>query len=134
MTENDISSGRQKGKDPMNDRELEAYLRDNGYAEHVCRAGRKGLVDRWTKFVDEVEAGYELGLEDYRNDLDLRAIIAMAGLEADAQGADKRLKALLTGTDKRVWESSHENAFWDYGYPRNASGDLLEDLKAEGLT
>jgi hypothetical protein len=24
--------------------------------------------------------------------------------------------------------------FWDFGYPRNASGDLIRDLTAAGLT
>jgi hypothetical protein len=40
---------------------------------------------------------------------------------------------LLIATDKRVWESSHGDPFWDFGYPKNASGELLEDLKAEAL-
>ena len=89
--------------------------------------------DRWNQFVDEVERGYKLGLEDYRNDLDVRAVIALAGLDAAARADDERLRGLLIATDKRVWESSHENPFWDFGYPKNASGDLLEDLRAEGL-
>jgi len=117
----------------MTDQELADYLRENGYPEHVCRAGRAGLLARWGRFVDEVERGYKLGLEDYRNDLDLRAVIALAGLDAEARADDERLRGLLTATDKRVWESSHENPFWDFGYPKNASGDLLEDLRAEGL-
>lgn len=117
----------------MSDRELADYLRENGYPEHICRAGRAGLLARWNQFVNEIERGYKLGLEDYRNDLDLRAIIALAGLDAQAQADDERFRRLLTASDKRVWESSYQNAFWDYGYPANASGELLEDLKAEGL-
>ncbi len=69
----------------MTDEQMVAYLRDNGYPEHVVRAGRAGLIDRWRKFVESVERGYKLGLEDYRNDLDLRGIIAMVGLDADVQ-------------------------------------------------
>ncbi|MEO7652288.1 MAG: hypothetical protein ABIZ80_17625, partial [Bryobacteraceae bacterium] len=39
-TANDIFIARQKGKAPtMTDVELEAYLRDNGYPEHICQAG-----------------------------------------------------------------------------------------------
>ena len=117
----------------MTDAELADYLSENGYPEHICRAGRTGLLARWGRFVDEVERGYKLGLEDYRNDLDLRAVIALAGLDAAARADDERLRGLLIATDKRVWESSHENPFWDFGYPKNASGDLLEDLEAEGL-
>jgi hypothetical protein len=117
----------------MTDTELAEYLRENGYPEHISRAGRAGLLARWRKFVDEVELGYKLGLEDYRNDLDLRGIIELAGLGSEAHADDERFRRLLTATDKRIWESSHENAFWDWGYPRNASGELVEDLKAEGF-
>ncbi len=69
----------------MTDEEMAAYLRENGYPEHIVRAGRAGLIDRWGKFVAEVERGYRFGLEDYRNDLDLRGIIAMLGLDAEVE-------------------------------------------------
>ena len=117
----------------MTDAQLRDYLVDNGYPEHICRAGRAGLLGRWKRFVDEVERGYKSGLEDYRNDLDLRGILALAGLDAEAQPDDERFRRMLTAAGTRVWTSSHQNSFWDYGYPKNASGELLEDLKAEGL-
>jgi hypothetical protein len=115
----------------MTDEEMTAYLRENGYPEHVIRAGRKGLVERWGKFVADVERGYRFGLEDYRNDLDLRGIIAMLGLDSDVAELDHRFEALLTARDKRVWESSASDPFWDFGYPSNAGPQLLEDLKSE---
>lgn len=117
----------------MTDQEMAAYLRENGYPEHIVRAGRAGLIDRWRKFVEEVDRGYKLGLEDYRNDLDLRGIIAMLGLDEEVRDLDKRFEALLTARDRRVWESAAANPFWDFGYPKNASGRLLEDLKNEGI-
>ena len=117
----------------MTDEELAAYLRDNGYPEHIVRAGRAGLIERWRKFVAEVERGYRFGLEDYRNDLDLRGIIAMLGLDAEVRDADQRLEALLTQRETRIWESSAESPAWDFGYPRNAGHQLLEDLKKEGF-
>jgi hypothetical protein len=119
--------------DGMTDQEMAAYLRDNGYPEHVVRAGRAGLIDRWGKFVAEVERGYKLGLEDYRNDLDLRGIIAMLGLDAEVAPLDRRLEALLIHRDQRVWESSAADPFWDFGYPRNAGHEFMEDIKTEGL-
>ena len=112
---------------------VDEYLRENGYPEHLIRAGRKGLIERWGKFVGEVEHGYKLGLYDYRNDLDLRGIIAMLGLDAEVSDLDRRFEALLIQRDKRVWESSAEAPFWDFGYPSNADDQLLEDLKGEGL-
>ena len=117
----------------MTDAEMSAYLRDNGYPEHIVRAGRAGLIDRWRKFVEEVEHGYKMGLEDYRNDLDLRGIIAMLELDDQVHALDARFEAMLIGREKRVWETSASNPFWDFGYPRNASARLLEDIRNEGL-
>jgi hypothetical protein len=117
----------------MSDEEMAAYLRENGYPEHVVRAGRKGLIERWSKFVAEVERGYKFGLEDYRNDLDLRGIISMLGMDQEVSEADRRFEALLGHRDKRIWESSGADPFWDFGYPANAGRQLMEDIKNEGL-
>jgi len=117
----------------MNDAEMAAYLRENGYPEHIVRAGRAGLIERWGKFVGEVERGYKFGLEDYRNDLDLRGIIAMLGLDAEVSDLDRRLETLLIEREKRIWESSDASPFWDFGYPVNAGARLLEDIHNEGL-
>jgi hypothetical protein len=118
----------------MNDAEMAAYLRENGYPEHVVHAGRAGLIERWRKFVEEVERGYKLGLEDYRNDLDLRGILAMLGLDEDVRDLDQRFEATLIDREKRVWETSAANPFWDFGYPANVGAHLREDLKNEGLS
>jgi hypothetical protein len=117
----------------MTDAEMATYLRENGYPEHIARAGRAGLIERWRKFVEEVEHGYKLGLEDYRNDLDLRGIIAMLELNDQVQDLDARFEAMLIAREKRVWETSASNPFWDFGYPRNARARLLEDIRNEGL-
>jgi hypothetical protein len=122
----------------MTDPEIQNYLRDNGYPEHVVRDGRAGLLRQWREFVGQVEKGYTLGLEDYRNDLDIRAILelASAGTDdpsaAEIQTLDDRLKQTLIATNVRVWESA-PSPFWDFGYPRNAGPSLTEDLRAEGL-
>ena len=112
------------------------YLRENGYPEHIVREGRKGLVRRWGEFVEQVERGYSLGLEDYRNDLDVRAILSVVGADSDPEVAalDERLKRLLISTSTRVWESAPGDPFWDFGYPANAGENLLEGLREEGIT
>ncbi len=117
----------------MTDDELKTYLADNGYPRHVVEAGRQGLVDRYRKFVEQVEHGYRLGLEDYRNDLDLRGVLSLAGLDMEVTDLDRRLDAMLTTRGVRVWETNDDQPFWDFGYPKNASGELREDLEAEGL-
>ncbi len=118
----------------MTDAEVQDYLHDNGYPEHLVREGRLGLLRRWREFVEQVERGYPLGLEDYRNDLDVRAIISLAGVEDDAiRALDERFKKTLTARETRVWESAPGDPFWDFGYPAQAGEDLIEDLRREGL-
>ena len=117
----------------MTEADTKRYLRDNGYPDHIVRGGRAGLVARWKQFVDEVERGYEFGLEDYRNDLDIRAIVGLIGADEEVAEADARFAAMLEGTDRRVWESAPGDPFWDFGYPRNARGELRDGLRAEGV-
>lgn len=119
----------------LTDQQIEDYLSENGSPPHVVRAGRAGLIRRYREFVGEVEEGYRLGLDDYRNDLDLRGTLATLGLDDDpgVQEADLRLVKVLEPANGRIWESCEGSPFWDMGYPRNASGDLLDDLKSEGL-
>ena len=80
-----------------------------------------------------VESGYRFGLDDYRNDLDIRSLIEAVGLAPEVAGEDARLRVLLAHTDESVWSSDAADAFWVRGYPRNASGELLRDLQAAGF-
>lgn len=118
----------------MTDSQIQDYLRENGYPTHIVRGGRAGLLKRWREFVEQVERGYTLGIESYRNDLDIRGIIALAKAEDnEVHAVDARFKELLTDTHVRVWESAPSDPFWDFGYPRNAGTDLLDDLRGEKL-
>jgi hypothetical protein len=117
----------------MTDSEIQSYLEDNGYPPHIVHEGKAGLLRRWREFVGQVERGYTLGLEDYRNDLDIRAIILLAGAEdAEVAALDDRLKPLLEG-QARVWESAPGDPWWDFGYPSNAGPELLDGLREERL-
>jgi hypothetical protein len=40
---------------------------------------------------------------------------------------------MLTARQVRVWESAAGDPFWDFGYPKNAGPELMEDLRSEGL-
>ena len=95
--------------------------------------GRDYLLQRYREFVDEVTRGYEYGLHEYRHDLDLRGAISVIGLDDEVSDADERLAAMLTNTDIRVWESVAGEPFWDFGYPGNARGRLLRDLRSASL-
>ncbi|HEX5431182.1 MAG TPA: hypothetical protein VFW83_04400 [Bryobacteraceae bacterium] len=119
----------------MNDSEVEDYLRDNGYPEPLVREGKPGLVRLWREFVEHVERGYSRGLEDYRKDLDIRAILRLAGAEdPEVLALDQRFGNMLKATNRRVWESAAGDPYWDFGYPRNAGPALMDGLREEGLT
>ena len=119
----------------MTAQEICDYLEDNGYPPHIVRGGAEGLIRRWQDFVAELEAGYLHRLEDYRHDLDLRGVIQTLGMGEDAtvRNADERLRPLLTTPMSACGRAWRESRFWDFGYPRNASGDLIRDLTAAGL-
>ncbi len=85
----------------MTDAEIQRYLDDNGYPPHIVREGRAGLIRRWREFVEQVERGYKLGLEDYRNDLDVRAILELAG------GDDEAIRALDAPPSRNVDHADH---------------------------
>lgn len=116
-----------------NDDEVREKLRARGAAEYIVREGAEGLVARWREFVHAVESGYRFGLDDYRNDLDIRSLIEAAGLGPEVAAEDARFRALLAHTDEPVWSSDAAGAFWVRGYPRNAAGELLRDLRAAGF-
>jgi hypothetical protein len=115
------------------DDEIRDRLRARGAAEYIVREGAAGLLSRWRAFVDAVESGYRFGLDDYRNDLDIRSLIEAAGLADKVAAEDARLRRLLTPAGQAIWSSDAPDAFWVHGYPRNASGELLSDLSAAGI-
>ena len=112
---------------------VRAKLRARGAADYIVREGAEGLLRRWREFVDAVESGYRFGLDDYRNDLDIRSLIGAVGLSAQVAPEDERLRRLLAPAEDPVWSSDAADAFWVKGYPRNASGELLRDLRAAGF-
>ena len=109
---------------------VRSVLRARGVAPHVVAGGGAGLIEGWRRFVEQVEAGYPLGLDDYRNDLDIRTLLEAAGLGGEVAEEDRRLRGLLTHTGTAIWSSDVKDAFWVRGYPVNAAGELLEDLEA----
>lgn len=117
----------------MTDKDVKEYLRSNGYPDHLIKGGRKGLVERYEKFAAQVEAGYSLTLDDYRNDLDLRAIIGRLGLQKHVADADRRLRNCMVFCADPIWEcAENPDAFWIHGVPKKPRGDLKKDLKAAG--
>ena len=55
--------------------DIQRYLAEAGYPDSVQEKGLPGLLDDWDKTVRQVEKGWELGWEDYVNDMDGRRIL-----------------------------------------------------------
>lgn len=119
----------------MTDHEIEQKLRRRGCPEHLCVAGRDGLIEMYESFVASVEEGYELGFEDYSNELDLRTIIGELGLDDEDEviDADERLQAVLLPVEEPIWHDAPPRAFWTHGYPGNAGPELEQDLRRLGV-
>ena len=132
----------------MND-PVREYLHDKGCGEHLVRGGLAGLVEAWEQVVHAVAQGYELGLDDYLNDLDARHLLAEAWEVAPAaeqlqfqlrvEAADACLKSLLLPADECLWGDevaaeegwTREQQRWYFGYPVNAGVDLRVELGVE---
>ena len=60
-------------------------------------------------------------------------MIETVGLSDEVREEDARLEEMLIEREVRVWESLPGNPSWDFGFPRNASKELLKGLKSAGL-
>ena len=116
-------------QDPS-DNSVRAFLRRRGAAAHVVSGGAEALIAGWKRFVGQVEAGYKFGLDDYRNDLDIRGLIEAAGLADHVADDDRSVSRRAHPHRCCHLVERQPNAFWVNGYPANASGALLDDLKA----
>jgi hypothetical protein len=124
------------------------YLRDHGCAQHVISGGLEGLIRAWEETVESVERGYELGLDDYLNDLDVRQLIEETLAvdeapraqkhEARVCRADERMRKQVSLTGHCLWGNAAatehqwtaEKNWWYFSEPRTAGRELLSDLKS----
>ncbi len=89
------------------------FLLRRGCATHVVERGLEGLIAAWALTADEVAAGYRLGLDDYRNDVDARQLIdeALEHADPDARVAFRAAVELLDERI-RVWLSPPRECLW----------------------
>jgi len=122
------------------------FLRKKGCAEHVVEGGLRGLVDTWESFVESVKRGYDLGLEDYLNDLDGRQLLeetlAIAPKEQREESvgrvrrADELMKTLVKPAGKCLWGNevaetegwTSEKNWWYFTRPIQADPELLFEI------
>jgi hypothetical protein len=121
----------------MTDQQIRDYLKNRGCPAHIWNAGREGLVQRWKKFVAKVEIGCPTWLiEEYWNGLDTRELIHDIGRDTDVREIDEKFATMLTARDIKHWHKDRNTDydFWNYGYPKNAAGYFLQDIKQHILT
>ena len=117
----------------MTEQQIKEYLRNRGCPKIVWEGGTERLLRRWRDFVLEVEKGYcpRCLIDEYWNDLDTRELIHEVGYDDSVKEADERFRAMLTATHVKHHHRGRESDydFWNYGYPKNATGFFLEEIK-----
>ena len=126
------------------------YLREKGCAQHVIKGGWEGLIEAWEKTVESVELGYELGLDDYLNDLDGRQLIeetlAIDGVDNEqgyldrVRRLDDRMRNRVRLTGQCLWGNaaakrhgwSADKNWWYFSVPKTAGPELLIDMNERG--
>src|SRR5207245_10374905 len=77
------------------------YLNERGARPDLIEGGLEGLVGRWEQIVNHVAQGYDLTLDDYRNDMDIRCLIAGA-LKAAGPNVTRAARQRLAAADRRL--------------------------------
>ncbi len=132
----------------MNDPVIE-FLQNKGCGDHILKGGLPGLVETWENVVEAVADEYQLGLDDYLNDLDSRQLLHDALAVAPAADkakydhrineADEQMKSLTTKIEECLWsdEVAEEEGWrakenwWYYRIPISAGEDLMDELNIE---
>jgi|ERR1700682_2011642 len=117
----------------MTEQQIKDYLKNRGCPEIVWQGGSARLTKDWQEFVAEVEKGYcpDCLIDEYWNDLDTRELIHDIGYDDSVTEADGRFRAMLTATNIKHHHRGRNTDydFWNYGYPKNATGFFLEEIK-----
>lgn len=122
------------------------YLQSQDLPRSVVLGGLGGLVASWEAIVDQVEQGFEGGLDDYLNAMDLRDLVASTWevatddqqltYERQLAAADQRMRDLVVpiphclygdiAAEAEGWTS--ESHWWYFGRPASAGERLMREL------
>ena len=130
--------GRRDPHDPV-----ERYLTERGVSTSVRRTGLRGIVAKWDAVASHAER-YDLTLDDWLNDLDLRDIIAGAmslvpkherqAVRSILDGADDRFRRATVESPRPLVADADRAAQWWYlRYPAHPGARMRDDLLAAGL-
>ncbi len=138
----DVKALKGKKMDPVRD-----FLKDKGCADHIVKGGLPGLVEHWEQVVQSVARGYDLGLDDYLNDLDGRQILeeALAIAKTDqkeeygerVRRADGLMQSVVKPAGKCLWGKdlartsgwTPERNWWYFSRPIQANPELLSEIE-----
>lgn len=114
----------------------------------MSEAGVANLVGRWESFASSLRDGYEFGLDDFLNDVDVRQRIETElreaspepdnALQARLAAADHAVRAATSATFPCVWGSENATAhgwtpagnWWYFVIPLQRGGGFDDDLAA----
>lgn len=109
--------------------------------------GALELLGRWETFAGALHRGYDLGLDDYLNDVDVRQLLesmVRAGqrsvdgrFEARLATADEAVRAAATVTTPCLWGAAnaaergwtHEGNWWFFAIPEQRGAEFDMDLE-----
>jgi len=118
----------------MTDEEVQAFLKEKGWPERVWRGGRELLIQRWIDFVDSLvdsERTNKWLIDDYWIGLEIRDLIHDIGCDDRVKHADEAFRSMLTGLNIKHFNRNRQTDydFWNFGYPKNATGFFLQQIK-----
>jgi hypothetical protein len=125
------------------------YMKSRGVAQHVIEDGLEGAIDRWDALARSAR-DYDLTLDDWLNDMDLRDVIEGSMQAADEPEresvakllakADARMKKATVETGS-IWGKANAEKYqydpvrtwWYFRRPRHPGEMMQNDLIAAGL-
>ena len=104
------------------------------------------LIERWEEIARHA-ATYDLTLDDWLNDLDLRDMISRRVADAQLregndlrsrlEAADGVFRAATRGAERSLWgaEAKHDSTrqWWYFRYPSRPGSTMRHDLEANGI-
>jgi hypothetical protein len=126
------------------------YLAGRGVTDSLRRGGLGGLVARWSA-IASTAGRYDLTLDDWLNDLDLRDILAGALIVAPKHArdevhsalerADAAFRAATVQSARSLWGKAGEGAnphdrmrqWWYFRYPKHPGATMRADLAEAGI-
>jgi hypothetical protein len=126
------------------------YLAERGVTDSLRRGGLGGLVARWSA-IASTAGRYDLTLDDWLNDLDLRDILAGAltvapkhtrdEVHSSLERADAAFRAATVQSVRSLWGKAGEGAsphdrmrqWWYFRYPKHPGATMRADLAEAGI-